>query len=577
MDAFMYDEDFILSTGLGWFRDIPEQYDLNYSFFLSRLYDYQHIDEIYDRLLQTPNLFSQFLLVPNKAANDSGYTKEEFLFNYAEFSAFTLAYYLLRYNGTYIYERPEIRKTSELLTATVDLLWEGKKLQLPKKITDLLRSIILGDEEFPFRSDVGSFLCQFFIAINDDKAENDKLSQKALLDIQYQINRINYRKTHEPENFDAEDFFRNYLPLNLFEVADHDFNDSTLFDNLIAQINDKISGDSNKLMETFLYITRLAYEDSFLSRIIKSTDTRIIEKQIITLNNFYNRALNPSLSPLMELYKFIEMSFILTVSGKRYFDKYPEHLKEITTSCTKFLNSMRTVSKEKLTDDEQLFRYDLCHSTAWFLSENYTRWKGVKPLLAIFRSSKTAWLNPNLSYKTEDLGWKNLALSIFHLFISKNADIMKQLRWDMAEGLAELLKPIPLKKQNQKRITNYEDDEQKLEGFDISLFEPNPHFRYAYVKAIGDLKIDTDGNDRHLHSILDNVKENDLSEIVRKAASEVYRELLKYQNKAPEENNNRLIIEAFWWIRYAHMKTLNLDVDDKTAREYRIFEVREYK
>ncbi|GHU41378.1 hypothetical protein FACS1894190_09410 [Spirochaetia bacterium] len=159
----------------------------------------------------------------------------------------------------------------------------------------------------------------------------------------------------------------------------------------------------------------------------------------------------------------------------------------------------------------------------------------------------------------------------------KDTNIMKQLRLNMAEGLAELLKPVPAKKQNPDRITNYEEGEKNLDGFDISLFEPNPHFRYAYVRAIGDLKIDADGNGRYLHSILENVKDNDPSEKVRKAAGEVYKELLKYQNKAPEENNNRLIIEAFWWIRYAHMKTLNLEVDDKAAREYRIFEVREYK
>jgi hypothetical protein len=147
----------------------------------------------------------------------------------------------------------------------------------------------------------------------------------------------------------------------------------------------------------------------------------------------------------------------------------------------------------------------------------------------------------------------------------------------VAEGLAGYLKPIPIKRQNFNRIDNCEDDEKKLEGFDASLFEPNPYFRYAYVKAIGNLRMDTNGNGRYLHSILENVKENDPSEMVRKAADEAYKELVKHQNEIQKENSNRLLIEAFWWIRYAHMKTLNIPVDEKTAKEYRIFEAHQYK
>jgi hypothetical protein len=579
MSNFGFYKDEIFNISLIWFMDIPEQYDLNHRFFLSDLPHYRRIDEIYNHLLQNPSLFANFLSFPgskNTATLDPNYTREEFLFDYTDFLAFNLAYYLLRYNGFKIYEYPELRKIEELLDFTVNLLWEGKKLQLPNEINSLICSIIQG-EKFSFRSETGSFLCQFLVALSDDEVENSKLLHEVSPVIQYQINRINYRKTHNPKNFTADDFFKNYLPFGLFEVADRDFDDITLFDNLITHIENKLTTDPGTVMKTFLYINRLSSENSFLARIAKSTDIQIIENQIAILNGFYNRIFKFPCPHLIELYKFIEMYFILKESGRRYLERYPEHLAETTATCTRFLNSMRSIHKEKLADDEQSFRYELCSLTAWFLSEVHFRWKGVKLLLAIFRSSKIAWLNPDLSCKSEDFGYKNLAYSIIRFFESKNVDVMKQLRWNIAEGLAGYLKPIPLKRQNPNRIDDYEDNEKKLDGFDASLFEPNPYIRYAYVRAIGNLKMDTNGNGRYLHSILENVKENDPSEMVREAASMALKELTRYQSENPEENNNRLLIEAFWWIRYAHMKTLNMPVDEKTANEYRIFEAQQYK
>jgi hypothetical protein len=369
----------------------------------------------------------------------------------------------------------------------------------------------------------------------------------------------------------------NYLPLGLFTEADCDFDDSILFDNLIGKIEKKAANDPGEVMKTFLCIHKLTTMDSFLFRIIKLTDKRNVEKHIEVLNSFYNRIFDPSCIHLIELYKFIEMYFLLNGIGKQYFDKYPEHLKNMTTACTKFLNSMRSIHKENLSANEQMFRYELCSSVAWFLSKINSPWRGIKLLLAVFRSSKIEWLNPDLSCNAEKFRYKNLAFSILKFFESNNTDSLEQLCQDMAKGLAELLKPIPVKRLNPNRIADYEDSEKKLDGFDPSLFEPNPLFRYAYVRAIGDLKINIRGNGRHLYSILKNVGENDLSEMVRKAAGGVCKKLATQQNKLPEENSGYLLNEVFWWIRSAYMKNLNFSIDEKTAKERRIYEIRQYK
>jgi hypothetical protein len=207
----------------------------------------------------------------------------------------------------------------------------------------------------------------------------------------------------------------------------------------------------------------------------------------------------------------------------------------------------------------------------------FSHWKGVKLLLNVFRASQREWIKENLSYDANEFAYKNLGFIIAHFFEAGTGEDLRRLRQEMANGLADNLKPIPENKRNPDRLKSYTQQELSIPGFDINLFEPNPYFRHAYVKAIEDLGVDPDGKGHFIHTILDKTAETDPDKQVREAAASASKELKKLHNGWKGGNHTRLLNEAFWWIRRAHLLTLGSNVDEKSANEYRIWENRGYK
>jgi hypothetical protein len=162
------------------------------------------------------------------------------------------------------------------------------------------------------------------------------------------------------------------------------------------------------------------------------------------------------------------------------------------------------------------------------------------------------------------------------LYAQRDEEQLKALRRDMANDIADLLKPIPPKDRGnpRDREQNYGGMEKKLEGFEISYREPNPHWRYAYVRALNDLGIDADGKGHFLHALLDRVAENDPAPMVRDSAGKTAAQLRKIRDGWAAGSHRRHLIQAFWWLRRAHMLTLNSPINDKEALRTRTTEYR---
>jgi hypothetical protein len=485
----------------------------------------------------------------------------------------------MRLNGIPIYTQPELRRRGELTAFVNDLLFEDKykRLCLPEQIAALLHyAISLEKDEYWYHNELVVFLIKVLAAISPDTDEINALCEKVNAEAQYHIQRIIYRKTHDI--FDADDFFAN-LPFELFEQADvfdKKLPDIELFTELVKKIKHNVERSPAELMAVSTHLSRMAGVPSFLFRIAQSRDEATERLQQEVLEDLYNAAVKENAPLPYECYIFLGFCFSLKTASEAFF-KNDERLKTITAKCTRFLNALKNINETEFAVDEQMFLYDYARNAAWFLRLFFPHWKGVKLLLNVFRASKRAWVKENLSYDANEFGYNNLGLIISHFFQAGTGEERGRLRQEMANGLADNLKPIPENKRDPERIKRYAQEEQSIPGFDINLFEPNPYFRYAYVRAIEDLGVDPDGKGHFIHTILDKAAETDPDKQVREAAASASKELRKLRGGWKGGNHTGLLNEAFWWIRQAHLLTLGVKFDEKLANEYRIWENREYK
>jgi hypothetical protein len=180
-------------------------------------------------------------------------------------------------------------------------------------------------------------------------------------------------------------------------------------------------------------------------------------------------------------------------------------------------------------------------------------------LLLAFNVSKRSYLNSDLSIDSRE--YPNLAAEIERFFHSKDQASLKQLRQDMANALAEYLKPT-----RKSRAPTPSQTVENFDGYDNTRNEPDSRLRYAYIKAIITLGVDVDGRGHYIHSILDKVAESDASEAVRSAAHEASDTLRRYRDGWDSGSHEQHLMNAFWWIKQAHKLILGEPIDEERAR-----------
>ncbi len=198
--------------------------------------------------------------------------------------------------------------------------------------------------------------------------------------------------------------------------------------------------------------------------------------------------------------------------------------------------------------------------------------KAIKPYILALRSAVDPLVSNNL--KCTD---RNIAAEIFRrLHFREDNEVSKKLRQDLANSFTEFLKPIPEKDRGdpKDRLQNYSEKEKKMPGFDITKREPNAYWRYAYVRALVDLGIDNDGKGHFFHSVLDKVAESDISPMVREAAQESSKELKNLRDGYASGSPKRHLLQAYWWLRRAHLQTLGVEINNEEALKVRVTEYR---
>jgi hypothetical protein len=164
-------------------------------------------------------------------------------------------------------------------------------------------------------------------------------------------------------------------------------------------------------------------------------------------------------------------------------------------------------------------------------------WMGLKPLVLAMRSLNSPCVPPDLWYWSERKGEKtpywswlpNFASGVVHHHsrLEEEQDPrLESLRNDFAEFCLE-----------------------RLKSKDGKLVEPSAHWRYGYVRALQDLRMNPRG---HGHHVLHHVQGNDPDSAVKDAAKAAYNEMRHGEDLPENRSPRRAILGALFWIRRAH-------------------------
>jgi hypothetical protein len=425
----------------------------------------------------------------------------------------------------------------------------------------------LFEEDERWISDRDFIPYKYFLRVNGDIEKDRALLKAAGVHLKIELTVLRYLKTRG--SFDADDFILNHvdtadffsLPPEVFDL--HRSSRGKIFWSYLRERGDtfehfeKIAGG----------ITRPGRKD-WLAEAKKEADPYAAP--------YIDNAVNEGGDRYFELYKFLNVYYIAGESINRMLDEQAEKARALMDRAGKHLVLLRGIEKKEPEEKRYYHAASVC--AAHFISERGPLWKALKPFLLAFRNSRRVLLRDNLSSNTVSRTERNPADEIFGLlcYAPEDGEKLKLLRRDMADSLADLLKPLPSKDRGdpRDREQNYGDAEKNLEGFDITYREPNPYWRCAYVRALDDLGVDTDGKGHFFHSLLEQVKDHDPSPAVRDAAEKTAKSLRNIREGWKQGSHKRHLIQAFWWLKRAHMLTLNSPINDREALKTRNTEYR---
>lgn len=200
-----------------------------------------------------------------------------------------------------------------------------------------------------------------------------------------------------------------------------------------------------------------------------------------------------------------------------------------------------------------------------------TLWQATKPLLLAFRATGTPSVSPDLRYwgvgKADDppRPWEIIPRSLMNMLHSNMGRAiqhdpgLENLRTEFAEFCLSRLKskdPRRTKGQLSQAAT---------------LTESNPVWREGWIQAARALRVNPKGDG---HNILHWVANNDPDEGVREVAREAYEDLRHQPHLHRGYSPRRSVFDAFWWLRQAHLASLNVSIDREGADHTREEEAR---
>ena len=207
-----------------------------------------------------------------------------------------------------------------------------------------------------------------------------------------------------------------------------------------------------------------------------------------------------------------------------------------------------------------------------FLRDSFSPWKAAKPMLAIFRNLKDQAYSIDMEdYDYERCIWAFVPLRITPLLGSLESEEAAKVCEEWFKHLADQLKSaddfvVKKREENPETVP-----EEFREGYDITVVEPHPLWREAFCEAAGDLRVNLGFNNC---KVFNHLQKNDIDKDVREAAAKTLERIEKIKGKFDSGSRKRALLNAWWWYRVAHLKSLGIDFDWVSAQNLKSREVK---
>ena len=220
-----------------------------------------------------------------------------------------------------------------------------------------------------------------------------------------------------------------------------------------------------------------------------------------------------------------------------------------------------------LSDPKSYLVAQIFNRSISFLKRYYGCWKALKPMLVIFRSLKSPAYHMGLQRQEIYLyPWAFVPVSITQLLGSMEESETEKVCEEWFGYIGKQLHSAD-DFEVKKRTENPEKVPEKFKsGYDIKVIEPHPVWREAYCEAAGDLRVNL-GFEKC--RILKHLQKEDIDENVRKAAGKTLERVEKIKEKFDSGSRKRALLNAWWWYRVAHLRSLGVDFFDWTKAQDR--------
>jgi len=516
-------------------------------------------EKVFLKFINNEDFIYRFLSIPQNFHRDS----------------FFAPYYL----ACWVLYQSKDEYNSNVFTEASKKLLHGKKIIFPDKIAEFIRSYKI-PSELPTdkeKYEAKQFLFYLSVAVSSEqydgilKSFHSAEEQFPLYLIRYNyshyeivqqefLNFLFSLKNPSPSHWDNKELYN----LELIQEA---CKKSILKKQIVFEkVSDYVSCYIDKNYENLSKFSEI-------EKFIKYFFTESIEMASFFIK-FCERAAQENEDSYTKLYIFLGIydSFLNQID--LVLEIHTDINNALITRCSKMLNKFKNNIELKINPEDKLtfFKYlsyiNIASNFVYGKTGNI--WKALKPLILAFRASKYILLNESLNLNHNNDLSDFLLNKIIYFFTIEDQEKLKELRYNMANDFAEYLKPA----KNERLLEKYTQTERETEGFDLSYTEPNSYWRYAYVRALGDLGIKTDKRGHYFQKILENVSGKDPSVDVKSAAKKVMEKLDVIRKGYSGANHKKCLFEAFWWLKSAHMLSLGGKIDSKKALEQRIKEWR---
>ena len=259
---------------------------------------------------------------------------------------------------------------------------------------------------------------------------------------------------------------------------------------------------------------------------------------------------------------------------KKDIDAFLSELKKIAASGGKPSDYYANEPFESYTisNVESYVSTQAFHTAVSFLINCFGAWKAVKPLLAIFRNLKEQAYSIDMEhYEYDRYTWAFVPLRLTPLLGSLESEKAAEVCEEWFKHLTEQLKSADDYAINRRKENPETVPEEFREGYDIKIIEPHPLWREAYCEAAGDLRVNLGFNNC---KVFNHLKKNDIDKDVREAAEKTLERIEKIKEKFDSGSRKRALLNAWWWYRVAHLKSLGIDFDWVAAQNLKSKEVK---